>query len=227
MRSFLICLALLSPISGIAAPAPAPNTIRQAVEVFLREQTRNLPGKVSIEVGSVDAATQLPACSSPEIGLPPGARAWGRTTVQVQCRDGAGWTQYVAAQVRVEGHYIVAARPLPQGHLLTAEDLLTQTGDITDLASNAVLDPTQALGKTLTAPLAAGRPLRSDYLRQPPVVLQGQNVKVLSRGPGFQVSNEGQALNNGANGQVVRVRLSNGQIVSGLARAGAIVEVGY
>jgi flagella basal body P-ring formation protein FlgA len=58
-------------------------------------------------------------------------------------------------------------------------------------------------------------------------VLQNQAVKVVSKGPGFQVANDGRALNNGVEGQVVQVRLGNGQIVSGIARNGGVVEVTY
>jgi flagella basal body P-ring formation protein FlgA len=64
-------------------------------------------------------------------------------------------------------------------------------------------------------------------LRQPNIVQQNQTVKVVSRGPGFQVTNEGRALNNAQEGQVVQVRLGNGQVVSGLAKAGGVVEIGF
>jgi flagella basal body P-ring formation protein FlgA len=76
-------------------------------------------------------------------------------------------------------------------------------------------------------PVGVGRPLRGDLLRLPMVVQQNQSVKVVSQGPGFQVTNEGRALNNGVEGQVVQVRLSNGQVVSGVARAGGVVAINF
>lgn len=75
--------------------------------------------------------------------------------------------------------------------------------------------------------IAAGRPLRADMLRQPIVIQQNQTVKLVSRGAGFQVSNEGRALTNGLEGQIVQVRLASGQVVSGVARTGGIVEIGF
>jgi flagella basal body P-ring formation protein FlgA len=64
-------------------------------------------------------------------------------------------------------------------------------------------------------------------LRQQPSVQQGQNVRLVSRGPGFQVSAEGRALNTAADGQVAQVRTSTGQTISGIARTGGVVEVRY
>jgi flagella basal body P-ring formation protein FlgA len=52
-------------------------------------------------------------------------------------------------------------------------------------------------------------------LRQPWRVKAGQNVMVIANGDGFDASGEGKALNNATSAQWVRVRMGNGQIVSG------------
>ena len=58
--------------------------------------------------------------------------------------------------------------------------------------------------------------------------MQNQNVKLISSGRGFSVTADGRALNNAAEGQLVQVRIpASGSVVSGTARAGAIVEVSY
>jgi flagella basal body P-ring formation protein FlgA len=65
-------------------------------------------------------------------------------------------------------------------------------------------------------------------LRLPPAVRQGQTVKVVSGGDaGFRVTSEGRALNGAADGEPVRVRMSTGQVLSGTARNGGVVEVRY
>ena len=81
--------------------------------------------------------------------------------------------------------------------------------------------------KVLTKQLAiaAGLPLRGDHLRTAPVVRSGQSVQVVSRGQGFEVANEGTALNGAAPGEVVRVRLATGTVVSGNADGHGRVEV--
>jgi flagella basal body P-ring formation protein FlgA len=50
-------------------------------------------------------------------------------------------------------------------------------------------------------------------------------VRITAKGPGFSVSSEGKALNNATEGQVVQVRTSSGQTVSGIARPSGIVEI--
>jgi len=75
--------------------------------------------------------------------------------------------------------------------------------------------------------LPAGTPLRNDALRSVQAVQQGQTVRLTSSGPGFTVTAEARALNNAAEGQVAQARTASGQVVSGVARAGGIIEVTY
>jgi flagella basal body P-ring formation protein FlgA len=89
------------------------------------------------------------------------------------------------------------------------------------------MDKEQAVGRAALASLAVGRPLRADMLRLPMVVQQGQSVKVVGTGSGFQVSNEGRALTSAVVGQVTQVRLNSGQILSGVVRADGTVEIKF
>ena len=56
-------------------------------------------------------------------------------------------------------------------------------------------------------------------------MVQGQPVKVVSRGAGFQVANDGTALSTAGDGQPAQVRLANGQVLRGTARNGGVVEI--
>lgn len=159
--------------------------------------------------------------------LPPGSRLWGRTTVGVRCLAPAPWTVYVPVRISVSGSYLVAARQLRRGEIVGDGDLFAQNGDLGTLPASVVTDPEQALGKTVRNGVAAGQPLRGDQLTAPWAVQQGQSVKLLSTGAGFTVSNEGKALNNATDGQIAQVRTASGQVVSGVARPGGIVEVTY
>ncbi|MEJ7806752.1 MAG: flagellar basal body P-ring formation chaperone FlgA, partial [Telluria sp.] len=71
----------------------------------------------------------------------------------------------------------------------------------------------------------SGAPIRADLLRSKPVVQQGQAVRVVSGGAGFRVSAEARAIGNASEGQVVQVRTPAGAIISGVAKAGGLVEV--
>ena len=201
--------------------------IRGAIEQYLRSQTANLPGQASFKVSGVEGSASRPPCPNLEVSMAPGARAIGRTTVLVRCRADNGWAVYVPVQIQVISEYVVSTRPLSQGQLISEADLTRQSGDLGDLPNGVLLDPALAIGRIVGMPIPAGRPVLSELLRQPPVIQAGQTVKVISRGPGFEVTNEGRALTGAAEGKVVQVRLHNGQVVSGIARIGGNVEITF
>lgn len=221
---WLLPLWLIALTAG-AQQDPAP--VKKAIESWLKVQTKGLPGQVSYEIGELDPGNQLVACGAFDVSRPPGARSWGRTNVLVRCLGEAGWRIYIPVHVRVKADYLISARPIAQGQVVVEEDLATQLGDLSDLPANILTDSGLAIGKAAAASIPAGRPLRADMLKAPTVVRQGQTVKVVSRGPGFVVANEGRALNTAVAGQVVQVRLGNGQVVSGIAHSGGQVEITY
>jgi flagella basal body P-ring formation protein FlgA len=226
----LVLLFMLSPGAVPAQEAVARQdhvVLRKTVEQFLQTQSAGLPGNATITVGSIDPRLSLPSCAAPEAFLPPGGRAWGKTTVGVRCTVPAPWNIYIAATVRVQGDYIAAAAPLAQGQSIGPNDITKVKGDLTSLPAGVITDPSQAVGRTLSISLPPGTPLRQDALRNQQAIQQGQTVRVVSSGPGFSVSSEARALNNANEGQVTQARTGNGQIVRGVARMGGVVEVTY
>lgn len=226
MRILLTLLAccLLSS-AAVAQQDPVP--VRKAIDDWLRIQTAGLPGQVSYEIGGMDAGNLLAPCPSFEVSRPAGARTWGRTSVMVRCLADSGWRIYVPVHVRIKASYLVTARPLAQGQAVGETDLATQSGDLSELPANILTEAGQAIGKVAAASIPAGRPLRADMLKTMTVVRQGQTVRVISHGQGFAVANEGRALNNAVAGQLVQVRLGNGQVVSGIAKSDGTIDVSY
>lgn len=225
--AFAVLLLLsASPVTDAFARQD-PALVKNAIDTFLRTQVQGLPGEVSYTIGGLAPNNRLLPCAALEVSMPAGAKAWGRTNVSVHCQDARGWTIFVSVHIRVIAEYLVTAMPLAQGQPITTSDLARQRGDLSDLPAGILTDEKEALGRTASMSIAAGRPLRADMLRQPIVIQQNQTVKLVSRGAGFQVSNEGRALTNGLEGQIVQVRLASGQVVSGVARTGGIVEIGF
>lgn len=214
------------PLSVAARQETGP--IKKAVEDFLQIQTKGLPGQVSFTIGNIDSQNNLAPCPALDVSMPPGARAWGNTNVNVRCQVENGWSIFVSVRIRIIGEYLVTTRPLSQGQVVVETDLAKSRGDLASLPTGIVTEIAQAVGKSMAVSISSGQPLRNDLLKQALVVQQGQSVKVLSKGPGFQVTGgDGRALNNAIDGQVVQVRIGNGHIVSGIARPGGLVEVSY
>jgi flagellar basal body P-ring formation protein FlgA len=218
-----LLLMLLAPM---AQAQQDPQAVRKTAELFAKQRTANLAGRVTVVTGAVDASA-LPACARLEAFLPANTRLWGAVNVGVRCAQGANWSLYVPVQVRVQGAVVVAARPLTTGQQLVADDLATQEAELTQLPNGTITDLNEAIGKTMTFGVVAGAPLRQDMLRAPFLVRQGGSVKLVAEGQGFRVYSEGKAMNNAAVGQTVQVKTPNGQLVSGTVRADGSVEVRF
>jgi flagella basal body P-ring formation protein FlgA len=231
LQNTFAALALSATAAGsFAQSAPARQdlgVLRQAVTQFLTVQAGGLPGQISVTVGAIDPRLNLAACAAPEPFLPNGARAWGKTSVGVRCSAPSPWTVYIPAMVQVQGEYLAATVPLAQGQTIGPNDIAKVRGDLTALPPGIITEPSQAVGYTVARTVAVGAPLRQDALRSQQAVAQGQTVRLVSSGPGFKVTTDGRALANGIEGQTIQVRAPNGQVVSGVARLGGLVEVAY
>ncbi|RFB68706.1 MULTISPECIES: flagellar basal body P-ring formation chaperone FlgA [unclassified Herbaspirillum] len=233
----LLPLLLLLPVFGLSAlaqtaeqntpPRQDLGALQKIAEQFMKVQTTGLSGTVNIAVEPVDSRLNLAACTSPQAFMPNGGRLWGRTTIGIKCIAPSPWTIYVRATVQVIAEYIVTAAPLAQGQIIGPNDITKMKGDLSNLPSSIITDPTQAIGRTANISLAMGAPIRQDALRSNRVVQQGQTVRVVSTGPGFQISTEARALTNGSEGQMVQAKTPAGQVVSGIAKAGGILEINY
>jgi len=220
--------AAAAPSLAQSAPAKQDHgVLRQTVTQFLTVQAGGLPGQINVTVGAIDPRLNLAACAAPDPFLPNGARAWGKTTVGVRCTAPSPWTVYIPAMVQVQGDYLAAAVPLAQGQVIGPNDVARVRGDLTTLPPGILTESSQAVGYTVARTVAVGAPLRQDALRSQQAVASGQMVRLVSSGPGFKVTSDGRALANGSDGQTIQVRTPNGQVVSGVARLGGLVEVAY
>ena len=220
LRIALLLALALTPLAGRATDFD----MRAFVEAFLQRETRQIADKVTIEIKPNALPRNAQDCPHPEAFLAPGRRAWGSTVVGVRC-DEPRWTLYIPARVHVEGAYLTAARPLAAGTVLAPADWTPVTGDVAAQPAGVLRTPEQAGGATLRVAVAAGAALRADQLLVVSAVQRGQKVKVVYRGEGFEVANEGTALTAAAEGQNVQVRLTDGRTIQGIARSGGLVEV--
>lgn len=226
IKLFALSLLLYLASAPVRAQQP-PSALDGVVNALLARETAGLPGEVSLSVGTLDDRNLLPACEALEAFLPAGTRAWGQISVGVRCLGPVAWTVYVPVKVSVVSDYLVTARPIRPGQIIGPSDIERRRGDLAALGDRTLTAAEQAMGHYVRYAVAAGQALRSDMLRLPDAIKQGQTVRVIGIGERFQVANEGRAMNRAAEGEPVRVRLANGQVVSGIARHGGIVEVRF
>lgn len=227
LSTISVTILIIASTMWATASATPVAPIQRAIVEFLDVQNKGLPGQASYSIGAINASGLPDDCRNLNVTMDANARPWGKTHVNVRCTEGSAWSLYVPVDIHVLVNYVVSARPLTAGQVISAADIRQRQGDLADLPQGILTDLAQAIGQLTHVSLPADRPLRADMLRQPWVVKQGQNVKVVSGGISFQVSSDGRALNNAAAGQVVQVRLASGQVLSGIAQQDGAIAIAY
>ena len=210
---------------GLAAEWQSLPAIQSTVENFVRQQAAGMRGERTVTVSRIDNRIKLARCDKMEAYLPGGNRLSGNTSIGVRCTGPANWSLFVPVQIKLIDEVLVAAQSVPAGQALQPSDLKLERRDVTSIPGNVLTAPEQAIGKNVSAPLAAGTILRMELLRAPNIILQGQQVKLVAQGSSFKVTSEGLAMGNATLGQVVSVKTRSGQVIKGIARSQGVVEV--
>ncbi|MBP2170938.1 flagella basal body P-ring formation protein FlgA [Erwinia toletana] len=203
-------IPLLAGLFGLfSLQLQAADLTAQLTQFF---QARDAAHAKGMQVVLRTPTAQWPQCETPQFSLPGNSRLWGNISVAANCGQER---RYLQVQVQVTGDYVVAARQITRGSAVSAADLTIKRGRLDTLPSRAVVDPLEATDAITVRDILPGQPITLSMVRQPWRVKAGQNVMVIAQGDGFNASGEGRAMNNATAAQAVRVRMGNGQIVSG------------
>lgn len=197
----------------LAMPVWADDLTAQLNQFF---KTRDPQHAAGMNVVVRTPPQQWPACPAPQFSLPGNSRLWGTMSVAANCDQ---QRRYIQVEVQVTGDYVVVNRQVPRGATLSVADVVIKQGRLDTLPARAVLNPQQIVDAVSVRDLLPDQPLTLSMVRQPWRVKAGQPVIVIAQGDGFNASGEGRALNNATATQRVRVRMGNGQIVSGSVSA--------
>lgn len=146
-------------------------------------------------------------------------------TVTVRCTEPAQWVTHVRAQLSAPGYYFVTNRTIEADEPIQLDDLIAHETDVLKLSPHILTDPSKIIGHIATHRIPRGTTLRANAVRNPQSIARGQLVQTIARGPGFVVSSEGQALQNGNPGARIQVRTASGQIIQGIVLDAHSVEV--
>lgn len=111
----------------------------------------------------------------------------------------------VPVRVAVQSEVVVAARPITRGARLAADDVRVERREL-----GAGQDPVRVvdavIGLQATRGIAVGEPIQPALLEQPPLVRRGDIVLLTTEGRGLRAVTQGEAKEDGKEGQVIRVR---------------------
>jgi flagellar basal body P-ring formation protein FlgA len=122
---------------------------------------------------------------------------------------------------------VVAVRDLPAGTVLSADDLRVE--DRPAQPGRLVLsDLAEAIGQQAALPIRAGAILSASQLKPAILIKRGARIRLVCKGPSFVATAAGEALQDGAAGQAIRVRnLSSLKELSGLVIDDQTTEVPF
>lgn len=208
------------------SPALADALREEVLELVRTRVVGPSTPRVEVTLGQLDPRLRLAPCERVEPYIPQGTRLWGRARVGLRCTQGAThWNVYLPVTVDVFGPGLVAARPLPAGHVIAQADLRPAEINLGEHRSPAIGEAAVAVGRTLAQALPAGESLRQAALKSRQWFAPGDTVKVRALGDGFAITGSGQALAAGMEGQTVRIRTDSGKVVTGQPVDEGVVEI--
>lgn len=212
-------------VSGVAnaqsfAPAPADNDLYAVAKSWLDQSLSQLRGdlplRMEVEVGQLDRRLTLAPCQQVQPYLPPNVRLWGRARLGLRCVQGAiKWNVFLPITVKAWGPAWVIKSQVTPGTTLEATDAMAKEVDWAESYSSIVANQEDWVGKAATRLLSAGQALRQEMVKDAQVFQSGAQVRVVAVGVGFEIVGRAQALTAGVVGQSAKVRMDNGQVVSG------------
>ncbi|MBC2860322.1 flagellar basal body P-ring formation chaperone FlgA [Stappia sp. 28M-7] len=159
--------------------------------------------------------------------------AWDRysgrlsTTLRIRTVEGTTTVRLTGVAREMVDVY-VAARPIERGTIIAASDIEPQRVPGNRLTARQITDPAQIIGQSARQALQVGRPLRAADFEPPVLVRRGAKVTLVYRAAGMTLTTVGQAMSNGAAGDMIDVlNLQSRRTVTGIVRARDQIEVGF
>ncbi|RUO47904.1 flagellar basal body P-ring formation chaperone FlgA [Pseudidiomarina donghaiensis] len=145
-------------------------------------------------------------------------RLAGRTMVTLSCSTNVRENpRFAQIDIAVTGNYLVVTRDLAAKHTLTRNDITIEQGDLGRLPRYALLATPAAMqeviGQQLRRALSQHSVLQENLLTKPQVVGFGDELVIEASGQGFQITRTAEAMDTGAIGDIIRVRLNNKQLM--------------
>ena len=219
-----IAVIIVTYLLGTNAQAALTPDLDKEIARFI--QSSPTVNGLRVQPELVDPNITVPACvgGNIEISTQPGARVWGRTTLQLRCAK-AGWMVNVPFNIRVFGNYVVASQYLAAGQKIEPSDVRVIDGELSALPDDVLRSPKGAYDRILSRSLQMGSPVGLNDLKESSVIKAGDPVRLVLKGKDFEVSGEGVAQPAGMIGDMVRVRLADGQVLQGRVLRPSVVVV--
>lgn len=132
--------------------------------------------------------------------------ALDRLRLELSCPDQLGWTQVVSTRQELFLPVLTTATTLDRGQIIEPAHLKRERINISRAQRGFMVNESDVVGLSAKRRLRADQALNSSMLSEAAPVRRGQPVRIIARQQGIQASTQGEALADGAIGDIIRVR---------------------
>ncbi len=227
MIRLCIFLAALLPLTGQAGGHQSLDSIAAAAVAAVESRLADEDLERQVLAGRLDRRLKLAACDRELSAVITGdGQLKQRVSVGVRCEGSSPWSLYVPVTIKRFDRVLVSRRALSRGSRLTAEDFVLRRMDISRLGQGYMRDPARAEGMIVKRPLRTGSIIKGFHLKAPNAIVKGEKVHIRAQSGHFEIRMQGEALENGALGQLISVKnLSSRRTVQGVVAKPGLVEV--
>lgn len=182
---------------------------------------------ISITVGKLDVRLKLPLCSDIlTVFWPQDHKKAGNTTVGVRCQQQIPWKIYLAVNIKIYKQIAIAKHTLKRGDILKLSDINWERRDISGLHQGYLDAIDSFIGQVTTRVIAIRQPIIAQALAPPTLIKRGENVIILAKSGGIEVRVSGEALSDGALGDMIKIRnRTTDRVIAGKVVAKGVAQI--
>jgi flagella basal body P-ring formation protein FlgA len=152
---------------------------------------------------------EIPPVKS-ELRVLPNAALMGQRSisipVEVSCDGKSLRNFWVTAQVAIRAEVLIASNKIPSGRVITSQDVIKQTVEISDLRGSYYRELDDIVGKVSRRIFSSGDLLTRESFTEPLLVKTGETVRLRLERDGIVLTSLAKAEQDGKLGQMIRVR---------------------
>ncbi|MBW8190847.1 flagellar basal body P-ring formation protein FlgA [Neiella marina] len=204
----MLSLTVGSVTSLAANAAISLDDLRNQVRQYIEQQVPEVEGtRWEIQIRGLDPRIKLADCPTPLAFKVSGNKPIARnSTIYTQCfseQNETLWSLYVPTQIKKMQQAVTSVTSLSAGSIIEAKDVEVTYQDTFMLRNGFFSSTAQVIGSKTRQSVSSNQVLRKRSLCQ---VCKGEDVIVEATGSGLRIKTAGLALNNGTQGDTVRVQ---------------------
>lgn len=177
-----------------------------------------------------DSVGRLPVCLQPlTIKMAGRLRSlWGRQSFRIECPDAHGWVARAQLTVTASLPVWLAAQTLRKDQAITPADVRLERVTLNNLHQGFSVKTDDLTGFRSQRLISAGQVIDPAVLLPPLLVHRGDQVVIQAQQDGFHASMQGEALEDGVAGKLIRIRnLSSGKEIQAEVSTKGVVLVRF